>query len=130
MGSGSCFVHTRRLRLLLRQSHCPINIDAQNGFRPILCIFVCVTIDAMLNFDGDVDTDANADVQCEQTFTFDFKTGEIFFSKSELSLKLRIALHTKQTNKKTLMGNKILWVFWSLLAMQKEFALGIRRCSM
>ena len=48
-------VHTWRLRLRLRQRHCQINIDAQNGFRPILCIFVCVTIAAMLNFHDDVD---------------------------------------------------------------------------
>ena len=58
-----CFVHTWRLRL--RQRHHQINIDTENGFRPILC--VCVTIDAMLNFDGSVD--ANADVKCEHSFT-------------------------------------------------------------
>ena len=32
------------------------NIDAENGFRPIFCICDCVTIDAMLNCDVDVDT--------------------------------------------------------------------------
>ena len=31
-----------------------INIDKENGFRPILCVSVCVSIDAMLNFDGNV----------------------------------------------------------------------------
>ena len=30
------------------------------------CICVCVTIDAMLNRDGDMGIDANADVKCEQ----------------------------------------------------------------
>ena len=30
------------------------------------CICVCVTIDAMLNCDGDIGIDANADVKCEQ----------------------------------------------------------------
>ena len=43
------------------------NIDADNGLRPILCVYVCVTSDAMLNFDRDVDVDANADVACEQS---------------------------------------------------------------
>ena len=42
-------------------------IDAENDFRPNL--WVCVTIDAMLSFAGDVDIDANADVQCEQSIT-------------------------------------------------------------
>ena len=33
------------------------------GFRPNnLCIYVCITIDAMLNFDSDID--ANADIKC------------------------------------------------------------------
>ena len=39
----------------------------ENGFRPNLCIWVCVTIDVMFNFDYDVDFDANADVKCEQS---------------------------------------------------------------
>ena len=34
----------------------------QNEFRPILCVCVGMTIDAMLNF-GDIDVDANADVR-------------------------------------------------------------------
>ena len=37
----------------------------QSGFRPIRCICVCVSIDTMLNFDGDVD----ADVKCEHSIT-------------------------------------------------------------
>ena len=32
----------------------------------ISAFFACVTIDAMLNFDSDVDANANADVKCEQ----------------------------------------------------------------
>ena len=39
--------------------------NAQNGFRPILCICVCVSIDTMLNLDGDVD----ANVKCEHSLT-------------------------------------------------------------
>ena len=35
----------------------------KNGFRPILCVCVCVSIDTMLNFDGDVD----ANVKCEHS---------------------------------------------------------------
>ena len=34
---------------------------------PFPCIFVCITIYAMLNFDSD--TNANTDVKCEQTLT-------------------------------------------------------------
>ena len=33
----------------------------------ILCICICITTDAMLNFDGDVDVYANADLKCEQS---------------------------------------------------------------
>ena len=36
---------------------------------PILHICTCVTIDAMLNFDGEVDVEAKADVKCEQSIT-------------------------------------------------------------
>ena len=32
------------------------------GLAPILYICICVNIDAMLNFDGDVDIDTNADL--------------------------------------------------------------------
>ena len=55
------------LPLRLRQLHRQIYIDAQthDGFRPFFCISVCVIINAVLSFDGDVD--ANADVKCEQT---------------------------------------------------------------
>ena len=38
------------------------------GSDPI-CLCVCVTIDAMINFDGDVDIHANTDVKCEQSIT-------------------------------------------------------------
>ena len=38
------------------------NTNTENGSEPILCINICITIDAMLNFDSD----ANADVKCEQ----------------------------------------------------------------
>ena len=41
------------------------NVDPENGSAPILCI--CMTIDAILNFDGDVDVDTKADVKCEQS---------------------------------------------------------------
>ena len=41
------------------------NIDAENGFRPILCICICVITDAMLICNVDV----NADVMCEQSIT-------------------------------------------------------------
>ena len=37
----------------------------ENGFRPNLCIWVCVTIDVMLNFNSDVDE--NVDIKCEQS---------------------------------------------------------------
>ena len=40
--------------------------NAQKGFRPILC--VCVSIDPMLNFDGE--GDANANVRCEHSINF------------------------------------------------------------
>ena len=36
------------------------------GSDPILCVGICVTIDAILNFSDDFDVDANADVTCEQ----------------------------------------------------------------
>ena len=39
------------------------------GSEPILFICVCATIDAMLNFDGDFDVNARADVKCEQDLT-------------------------------------------------------------
>ena len=45
-----------------------LKVDALSGFRPIL--WVCVTIDAMLNFDGGVDANANADVKCEQSLRY------------------------------------------------------------
>ena len=32
-----------------------------------VCDCVCLTIDAMFNFDGDIDVDVYADVKCEQT---------------------------------------------------------------
>ena len=38
-----------------------------NRFRPILCVYVCVIIEAMLNFDGVVE--ANADVKYERSIT-------------------------------------------------------------
>ena len=47
------------------------NVDAENGFRPIACVCM-VTINAMLNIDGDVD--ANADVKCEQSMIHFFST--------------------------------------------------------
>ena len=40
-------------------------LNVKNGFRPILCFCDCVSIDAVLNFDDDVN--ANANVKCEQT---------------------------------------------------------------
>ena len=39
------------------------------GSKPIDCIRISIIIDAMLNFDGDFDFDANADVTCEQGLT-------------------------------------------------------------
>ena len=33
------------------------------------CVCVCVTIDAMLNFDSEVDINTNAAVKCEQPFS-------------------------------------------------------------
>ena len=56
------------------------NTDTENGFRPILCICVCVTIDAMLNFDADVH--ANADVNGEHTFNNTVVTGQLHCSKT------------------------------------------------
>ena len=44
-------------------------LDAPNGFRPILCIFVCIAIDAMLNFDSDVDANADTNVKCEHSLS-------------------------------------------------------------
>ena len=44
-------------------------IDAENGFRPILCVCVCVSIDTMLNYDGDVDANANACTYLKALFT-------------------------------------------------------------
>ena len=41
------------------------------GSDPFYCLCVCATIDAMLNFNGDVDT--NADVKCEQNITYTFR---------------------------------------------------------
>ena len=43
------------------------NIDTENEFRPNLCVCICVTIDTMLNFDGEID--ANADIKCEQSIS-------------------------------------------------------------
>ena len=43
-------------------------MDAENGFRPILCVCVCITSDAMFN--GDVD--AYADDKCEQSIKHQF----------------------------------------------------------
>ena len=45
-------------------------MDAENGFRPILCVCVCITSDAMFNGDGDVD--AYADDKCEQSIKHQF----------------------------------------------------------
>ena len=42
--------------------------NIKNRFSPILCVYVCISIDAMLNFDGDVDVNTNADIKCEHTF--------------------------------------------------------------
>ena len=38
--------------------HC-VNVKVRNGFRLILYVCVCISIDAILNFDGDVDANAN-----------------------------------------------------------------------
>ena len=63
-------IHTWRLLL----PHCPSLTLCQwqrkhwgRGLRPNLCVCVCVTVDTMLNFDGDVD--ANTDVKCEQNIS-------------------------------------------------------------
>ena len=40
-----------------------------NGSEPILYIWICVTIDAVINFDGDFNVEANAEVTCEQGIT-------------------------------------------------------------
>ena len=37
------------------------------GSNPISRVVVCITIDAILNFDDDVDANSNADVKCVQT---------------------------------------------------------------
>ena len=39
------------------------------GSEPILSICVSITIDEMLNFDGDFNVYTNADVKCEQGLT-------------------------------------------------------------
>ena len=39
--------------------------QTQNGSELILWVSICVAIDTMLNFDGDVD--GNTDVKCEQS---------------------------------------------------------------
>ena len=44
--------------------HC-LNVKRQESVQTH-CFSVCVSIDAMLNFDGDVD--ANANVKCEHSF--------------------------------------------------------------
>ena len=41
--------------------------------RPIICICVCVTIDAMLNFDGDIYVYTNLDVKSEQSINLGAK---------------------------------------------------------
>ena len=41
------------------------NIDEKKRFRSILWLCICITIDTMLNFNSNVD--ANADVKCEQS---------------------------------------------------------------
>ena len=45
-----------------------VTVKHKDGFRPILCACVCVSIDTMLNVDGDVDENADANVKCEHTF--------------------------------------------------------------
>ena len=44
-------------------------LDAQNGFRPILCVFLWVAIDAMVNLDGAIDEYADANGKCEHGLT-------------------------------------------------------------
>ena len=41
-------------------------LSQRNGSDPILCVGICITIDAMINFNGYFDVDANTDVTCEQ----------------------------------------------------------------
>ena len=49
-----------------------VTVKHKDGFRPILCIFVCVSIDTMLNVDGDIDANADANVKCEHSITCNF----------------------------------------------------------
>ena len=86
-------------------------LDAQNGFRPILCVFVCVAIDAMLNFDSDVD----ANVKCEHSLRF-----------LCINIYLTVTLTQTQTsnvNKALVCGVKILknHVIWKHTIEKKNF---------
>ena len=54
-------------------------LNVKNGFTPILCIRICITIDTVLNFDGDFDVDAIANVKHEQG-SYDFSHTELMFS--------------------------------------------------
>ena len=42
-----------------------VTVKPKDGFRPILCICVCFSIDTILNFDGNVD----ANVKCEHSIS-------------------------------------------------------------
>ena len=67
------YVHTWRLHLRLRQRHLQFNIALMEtqmhthrmGMNPFLMFY----IDTMLNLDGDVDANADANVKCEHTIT-------------------------------------------------------------
>ena len=46
------------------------NAHAENGFKPALCVNVCVTINTMLKLTQTFDIDANTDVKCKQTIKY------------------------------------------------------------
>ena len=54
--------------------------------RPILCICVCVTIDAVLNFDRDVYVYTNEDLKCEQSINLGAKELKTLFQQGKLAI--------------------------------------------